>query len=107
MASVATPSDLIAVLDETVAFLDRYGVSHWAKWLERDRDLVAKGDFSGVAHLLTAFGGMGSFNDLYICKANGHAIEDTDEPQANAILNKLSSRLYDLAAELKRERNDT
>jgi hypothetical protein len=57
-----------------------------------------------VEHLLTAFDGMGSFNDLYLCKANGHAISENEEFEVNANLNRLSSRLYDLAAQPKRER---
>ena len=98
---MATAFDLISALDETVALLNRHGATHWAKWFERDRELVAKGDFFGVEHLLTAFGGMGSFNDLYLCKSNGHAISENEESEVNANLSRLSARLYDV---LRRER---
>ncbi len=33
--------------------------------------------------VLQKFGGMGSINDLYICKGNGHNIEISDELSVN------------------------
>jgi hypothetical protein len=57
-------------MDSVVAFLrarvhepgDR--VAFWADWVETDSERVRGGDFCGVEHFLSAFGGMGSLNDL-------------------------------------------
>ena len=62
MASDQT-TELISALDQITTILRSSNESHWATWLERDRKLIANGDFYGVEHLLQAFGGMGSFND--------------------------------------------
>lgn len=40
-------------------FLLKYGVPSWASWLAKDARLVRNGDFYGVEHLLSAFGGTG------------------------------------------------
>jgi hypothetical protein len=39
-------------------------------------------------------GGMGSFNDLFICSQNNHRITDEKEPQANELLSCLTSVCY-------------
>ncbi|MAE93534.1 MAG: hypothetical protein CL910_02630 [Deltaproteobacteria bacterium] len=67
--------ELILVLDELIAFLERHGEAHWQDWMGRSRRLLEARDLSGVTRLLGAYGGMGSFNDLYLCPENGHAIE--------------------------------
>uniref|UniRef100_A0A973ZZ61 DUF6966 domain-containing protein n=1 Tax=Bradyrhizobium septentrionale TaxID=1404411 RepID=A0A973ZZ61_9BRAD len=57
--------ELIAVLDRLAALLreDKWG-SHWADWMEKSRREIADSDFHGIERLLSAYGGMGSFNDL-------------------------------------------
>lgn len=64
---------------------------HWATWLEKDRELIAKGDFYGVEHLLQAFGGMGSFNDFGLAESG-----------KDAKLCALRNTIYDYATALKR-----
>jgi hypothetical protein len=95
MASDGT--ELIYALDETVALLRSYGEKHWAEWLAGDRASIANGNAGGVTHLLSAFGGMGSFNDLFLSPANGHYLSEADVSATNARLNELRARLYDLA----------
>lgn len=45
------------------------------------------------------FGGMGSFSDLVLCKANNHLIESDKEPLANELLRCLSSIAYTTSRE--------
>lgn len=66
-------ADLLQALDEAISILAKSGEQHWRSWLERDRDRVSNGDGYGIEHLMTAFGGMGSFNDLVLSNMNGHA----------------------------------
>jgi len=82
-------ADLLQALDEAISILATVGEQHWHSWLEHDRDRVANGDAYGLEHLLAAFGGMGSFNDLVLSPANGHA--GTDEE-----LRVMDDRLYSL-----------
>ena len=48
---------------------------------------------------------MGSFNDLYICKENGHNIEANETALANNKLIKLNRRMHKLALEINHESN--
>ncbi len=51
-------------LHKAVAILERHKVEHWAYWLRGDEAKIRALDFYGIEHLLSAFGGMGSINDL-------------------------------------------
>lgn len=44
--------------------------------------------------IVTWFGGMGSLNDLYICKENGYLISENDEILVNEKLEKLRVDIY-------------
>ena len=92
---------LIIILDETIKLLRRYEVSHWAKWLSNDLSQIRQSNTKGLDHLLSTFGGMGSFNDLWVCPENGHKVDSSDVRQVNAELQNLSSEIYKLATELK------
>ncbi len=65
-------SGLIPALDEAIEILSAVGEDHWRRWLEEGRSMVLAGDPNGTTHLLRAFGGMGSFNDLVLTPDNGH-----------------------------------
>ncbi|UFX46796.1 hypothetical protein HAP47_0009050 [Bradyrhizobium sp. 41S5] len=68
--SAAVP-ELITILGRLVVLLreDEWG-SHWADWMEISRREIAGGDFHGIERLLSAYGGMGSFNDLVLSSSN-------------------------------------
>jgi hypothetical protein len=61
-----TVDRLIADLDEAIEVLDGVGEAHWRTWLQLGRNQIAGGDAHGLDHVLGAFGGMGSFNDLVL-----------------------------------------
>jgi len=85
--------ELVSALDEVTLLLRESNEKHWTAWLEKDRRFIANGDFYGVEHLLQAFGGMGSFNDLVLA-----------EPDKDAKIRALRSTIYDHATALKRAR---
>jgi hypothetical protein len=87
---------LLSILDELIALLRESGQMHWSSWLETDRSMIAKGDFYGVEHLLRAFGGVGSLNDVAL-----------NEAEKDAKLDALRGALYDCAVALERARNRT
>ncbi len=64
--------------------LDAVGESHWAKWI--DTDIKVWRANCDVSHHLSAYGGMGSFNDIWICRANQHTLTEAQEPWANTLL---------------------
>ncbi len=93
--------DLVDALVETVALLRRYDVSWWADWLDRDRVHVQRGDAYGLDHILQAFGGMGSLNDVVIHPVNGNPIAAEDVGPVNRRLGELTSQIYAAATWLR------
>jgi hypothetical protein len=58
-------SSLLDVLDETVSVLRKSSeYEFWAKWLETDSERLRAGDSGAVAHILSAYGGAGSINEV-------------------------------------------
>jgi hypothetical protein len=79
-------------LDEGAALLQKHSLAQWANWLRKDSAFVRRGDFYGIEHLLAAFGGMGSINDLVL-----------PDPQDDAHFRSLRSSIYAQAEALRRE----
>lgn len=84
---------LLEALDEALGRLRRAGETHWQRWLQRGRDQVASGDANGIDHLLSAFGGMGSFNDLTLSQPGSD----------QAWLREADDRLWDLRDSIWRD----
>ncbi len=97
----AAHAELLAAADALGELLRWYGEQHWAEWVIRDRQRIQDGDAYGIEHLLSAYGGMGSLNDVVIDPRNGHRIAEQDINAANERLRQLSSRTYTAAMRLK------
>lgn len=97
--------ELLTKLDQLVLLLERHGEAHWVNWLSTDRKLLARSDAKALAHVRSAFGGMGSLNDLYIHPANGHLIDAEYLDKANNELSELRSDVYKLTVTLQRSMN--
>ena len=87
-------SRLANLLDEAVGLLEKHGETHWAAWLATSKRTIAAGDAYGLDYLLSAFGGMGGFNDLLVLRVNGHAIEESQEGAVNTRLAELGSAIW-------------
>jgi hypothetical protein len=95
---------LASMLDEVVALLRAAGLASWAEWFERDADRIRSRDSSGVEHLLTAYGGMGSFNDVVLMSRIDDASPGHVFQAENERLDELRTRIYDLANKLAHEK---
>jgi hypothetical protein len=95
-------SQLEATLEEILQILGSHGEQHWYDWLSGDLALIRAGDLNGVDHLLSAYGRMGSFTDLWLCPENGHRIEKSAVTAINEILERLSSQAWSLARGIRR-----
>ena len=60
-----------------------------------------------VEHLLSAYGGMSSINDLLIHPANGHKIQEADVAKVNDELRSLLSKVFALSKKLYAEEANT
>jgi Domain of unknown function (DUF6966) len=95
---------LIEILDQIVAVLDADGERHWRKWMASARSRLANSDYSGIEHLLGAYGGMGSFNDLIIGQSivKGEFHWKDGAREANDKLDALRTQAYQIADFIKR-----
>jgi hypothetical protein len=91
---------LVAVLKEAAELLRSYGVEHWSERLEGHAEQVRLADSKAVPELLADFGGMGSFNDVWIDPRNGHRITTDQVEPVNKRFHKLQTEIYQLARSL-------
>jgi hypothetical protein len=75
--------------------LDAVGERCWTDWI--GMDIVRWRSNHDTSHHLRAYGGMGSFNDILICRANQHRITEDQEPWANILFEWLKSLCHFLA----------
>lgn len=85
------------MLDELVVVRRELEEPRWAEWITESARRLRADDFSGITHLLSAYGGMGSFSEGFRTVVGG-AME------ARAVrAEQLSSEAYQLANEIRRE----
>ena len=89
--------ELLETLDNLATLLESHGDQHWSKWIRDDASNIRAGDLYGVRHFLTAFGGMGSLNDRFLCKQNGDKITEEETPSVNARLSQGITKAWGLA----------
>lgn len=93
---------LATLLDEAEALLRTYEHFQWADWLSKDARRIRNLDFYGVEHLLSAYGGMGSFNDIIL-----HTTTQDDkhltETHVEERFDMLRSQIYSLAKKFQNE----
>ena len=85
-------SSLNSDIQSLNTIFSKYGENHW-KINPINNDQSAR-------NLIRSFGGMGSLNDLYICKINGHKIERSEEIQVNEKVRNLLSSIHDKCVSL-------
>ncbi len=98
-----TKQSLEADLGDLVALLRRHRADHWAQTLAGALRRIEAGDPVGLDHVLGAYGGMGSLNDLWLHPVNGHTIALEEVASVNEQVAALLSRVYSEAHELRRE----
>jgi hypothetical protein len=97
-------NELIEILNEIIQLLELDGEKHWSRWMRQSRERLLKSDYSGVEHLLSAYGGMGSFNDLVICQSyeNGQFRWKDGHVEKNNRLDELRGKAWELANYIRR-----
>jgi len=99
------PSEIDAlahILDEAEALFRPYGQVRWPEWLAKDARLIRSLDGYGIDHLLSAYGGMGSVNDV-VLQRNNDGVGLLLDVGDNERFDKLRSEIYGLARRLRSE----
>ena len=94
---------LADMVDEASGVLRRQGLLGWADWLAADAARIRRLDFFGVEHLLSAYGGMGSLNDVALAPEQENRGRSSDLATGTDHRYALLSEIHVLAEELRRE----
>jgi hypothetical protein len=62
---------LAELTDEAAILLDSCGEKNWSEWFRTDAQRIRDLDLCGFKHLMSAFDGVGSINDLVLHSRNG------------------------------------
>jgi HAD superfamily hydrolase (TIGR01509 family) len=98
---IACRQRVLQNLSSVVDVLQRIESELWLEWMRLDALRIESGDPGGVTHLLSAFGGMGSFNDLVVDPRNGHPVTDLEAKRLDEQLCILRSFIWSDAIELR------
>ena len=96
-------AELIRVLEQIASLLNKEGADHWCRWACKARARLLDSDYSGIEYVLSAYGGMGSFNDLVLGQQYEGGMFSTtpDYVFLNDKLEKLRSDAGRLAEEIR------
>ena len=100
--------ELINVLQSLIVLLQSDNATHWAKWMSVSKSRLEASDFSGITHLLGAYGGMGSFNDLILGQdmQRGKIIWKENQMKMNEELEHLRTEAWELASNIKKAQSN-
>jgi hypothetical protein len=93
---------LADALDDLAAFLAAHGEPSWAEWVAQDAGRVRRADGYGVIHFLSAFGGMGSLNDVVFNPLNDNASGE-EASELNEGFERLRSAAWRQATALRHD----
>ncbi|MEB0148354.1 hypothetical protein [Pseudomonas sp. CCC2.2] len=96
--------ELICVLEQLATVLESDGNTHWSLWVRKARARLLDSDYSGITYLLSAYGGMSSFNDLILDQSyDGGAFSwKPGHVELNKRFDKLRNDAAQLADAIKR-----
>ena len=95
---------LVAALSDTAELLRFHAVGHWPERLESYAERLRQAEVEAVPSLQAEFGGMGSFNDVWIDPRNGHRITPEQVGPVNQRFDRLRAEIYQLTRSLCAER---
>lgn len=94
---------LVANLLRSEALMRDNKREHWARWMAESRRQIEAHDGNGLDHLLRAFGGMGSFNDVVFHPLNGDDLPQDQIDRLNQEHAALSDAMYSDAKALRHD----
>ena len=89
-------------LDELIQLLRKHGETHWADALAKDKLGLEAHETRPVGRLLSAFGVMGNFSELFLHPSNGHTIKEEEVDAVDERLGDLSTQIWSHAKYLRK-----
>jgi hypothetical protein len=97
---------ILELLNDLSILLDKYQVGPWSEKIKRLRSTYQQAilnnhqqdKYSALEEIKDLFGGMGSFNDYTITHLHGDCIDESQEQEANRLLNNLRHKLADVTS---------
>jgi hypothetical protein len=94
---------ILSILDEILSVLNEYQINDWSRIIEEHKLELSKAMISGndpriqieLRDILGLYGGMGSFNDIYITDKPGCELPPDLLHAVNHHLQQLQSDLFD------------
>ncbi|WP_439853712.1 DUF6966 domain-containing protein [Pseudomonas yamanorum] len=101
-------AELIDVLEELAILLESDGDNHWSRWMRKAKTLLQVSDYSGITYLRSAYGGMGSFNDLILGQSSVDGVFSWKPgyKELNERLDELRNKASQLGAEIQRDQGE-
>jgi hypothetical protein len=101
-------AELIDVLEELAILLESDGDNHWSRWMRKAKTLLQASDYSGITYLRSAYGGMGSFNDLILGQSRVDSVFSWKPgyKELNERLDELRNKASQLGAEIQRDQGE-
>ena len=96
--------ELVCVLAKVASLLESDGERHWCAWMLRAKARLENSDYSGIDYLLSAYGGIGSFNDFIAGQSTvaGQFAWKPGYKELNDEIDSLRNRAWSLAKDIKR-----
>jgi len=98
-----TFDQLYTALKDCQKLLEHVDETLWAQKIGDTTRNYANGKALSLTWIFSWFGGMGSFNDLFLSSYNGHSIPAGEETRLNDSFTALRSTIYELASQLAKE----
>ena len=101
-------AELIDVLEELAILLESDGDNHWSRWMRKAKTLLQASDYSGITYLRSAYGGMGSFNDLILGQSSVDGVFSWKPgyKELNDRLEELRNKASQLGTEIQRDQGE-
>lgn len=96
--------ELVCVLAKLASLLESDGEQYWRAWILRAKARLENSDYTGIDYLLSASGGMGSFNDFIAAQTTiaGQFAWKPGYKELNDEIDRLRNRAWSIAKDIKR-----
>lgn len=94
---------MIAAASDCIKILEDAGETFWVERMKRLVDKKSDLSERNIEEVYNWFGGMGSLNDVCLCRENGHSVKPKDKNRINSKFHDRLGQIFESAYALLRE----